>query len=247
MPGDPGAVLESAPRGPGRTDPRTLLSEEAAELLAAPAGRAARSYVLVLSAAVAGLAAWAALWPLESSVVARGTFDAPLVVVRAPASGTVAVVSVREGEDVAAGARLFELALASSAPGSTTAKAPVAGTVVRVRPVAGDRIAEGDALALLLPPLAPVAAEVKVSPGEARRLAPGQRARVRIAGTALPALEGTVTSLRGPLPDAERGVVFAATLSIAPSPAGPRPLPGLPASAEIATGETTALGWLLGR
>jgi hypothetical protein len=92
-------------------DPRTLLSEEAAELLATRPPRVPRAFILIISLLVIGVAAWVVLAPIESVVFTQGSLTVwSSVEARVPASdakrlrrGQVVRVSLRGTHETRSG------------------------------------------------------------------------------------------------------------------------------------------------
>jgi hypothetical protein len=144
-------------------DPRTLLSEDAAELLATAPARPARAFLYGLAALLAAAVAWATFAPLEAVVVARGSLvGAPLAFeARVPAAEAD---RLRPGQ----AARVFLI----SANGPAAARK---GSVIRV----DGPVAEPDGLSFV--------AVVSIDDafidvgGERRPLVPGLGATVEIA------------------------------------------------------------------
>lgn len=91
---------------------KNLLSPEAVELLATKPRWAARSFVYLLVPLLVSALAWSALSKVDVIVVARAVLAAEgdVLKVRAPMEGVLRSIAVREGETVAKGAVLFELA-----------------------------------------------------------------------------------------------------------------------------------------
>jgi hypothetical protein len=137
-------------------DPRTLLSEDAAELLASGPAWPARAFLLVASLLVIGAVLWAAFAPIEATVVARGTLARDPLVLEAR-------VSLAEADRLKVGQAahvFFEGAAAK-------------GALVRVEgPVAGSELAFVAIVSL-------DDASVEVG-GERRKLVPGVGATVEI-------------------------------------------------------------------
>jgi multidrug efflux pump subunit AcrA (membrane-fusion protein) len=99
-------------------DPRTLLSEDAADLVALRPRPAMHALLYLVLVALAGGLTWAALAPIETRLVGEGTLavDGDVCVVRAATSGVLRALHVGEGEAVAPGQALFELAADDPTP-----------------------------------------------------------------------------------------------------------------------------------
>jgi multidrug resistance efflux pump len=116
---------KSSARG---TDPRTLLSEDAADLLATRPGASSRGVVYGVALLVATVGSWAALAPVERHVSAKGAiaFDGEVSVVRAAAAGVLRSVHIHEGDAVAPGSSLFELVADEPTPAEQASHAVAA-------------------------------------------------------------------------------------------------------------------------
>jgi multidrug efflux pump subunit AcrA (membrane-fusion protein) len=241
-----GPHAESSPlfetRTGSRHDPRALLSEDAAELLATSPRLGLRALLYGLVIVVAGAGAWGSLTRLETRVVAEGALVVvgEVSVLRAATSGVLGRVNAREGDGVAPGMPIFQVE--SREP----TLAPVDATVARVSHAAGDRVETGEPIVVIIPKTSRLEALARVPRSASASVRAGQRVHVRFpSGARLPSA-GSVRGLEGSVVDATLGVCDRVSITLEdPSLAGA--LPGLPVTVEIVTGETTPLGWLLAK
>lgn len=104
-------VVDGFPPGEASAGARTLLSDEAVELLATRPRYAARAFVWLLVPFLLVSVAWAALSQVDVVVIADATLvaEGDVLKVRAPMAGVLAALPVREGATVTSGAVIYEL------------------------------------------------------------------------------------------------------------------------------------------
>lgn len=205
-----------------------------------------RSWLLLVGVAVlvGAFLLWAALTPSIRSLSADSRVVSPagLTPVAATAPGVVTQVSVREGDQVAAGA---EVADVDTASGTQVLRTVAPGTVWQLLRSPGAAVQPGEAVATLLPPGSDRSLVMAVPEEQAGPVAVGMRVS---AGP----VSGTVTAVRAPVPAAvamtDTGIalqpdatyVLVVAALDAPLPAGA----GLTSS--VVLSETSVLQRLLG-
>lgn len=122
-------------------------------------------------------------------VPGRLVADRGVVRIASPWRGTIAQLLVREGDEVAAGQRLAQIAVAEDAGNFVTA--PEAGTVTAIEAGPGDAVVPFRPIVAIVPRGSRLQARLAVPPAAAGFIEPGQT--VRIAVDAFPfATHGTV-------------------------------------------------------